>query len=112
MKLSDYAKIMGIELKEADECPSLQELRVVENNSAGKLEELDEDTDVMDIELKLKEACSFDFEKHVSAIAESEEAATKERQKYASLNVAQENSKEFDKRYKERPQNRIRYVKR
>lgn len=113
MKLSEYAKIMGFELKEVDDCPSPDELRIVENESRGKLEELDEDTSVMDVELKLKEACSFDFDKHVSAIVGAEEAVAKERkEKYTKFNVAQEASKEFDKRYKERPQNRIRYVKR
>lgn len=109
MKLSDYIRIMGIDLRETEEVPTIDELRVVDNSDAGSLESMDEDASVMDVPLKLSEACVFAFDKHIDAIIGDEEGARSEHQKYTKLNIAQENSKEYDRRYKERPGNRIRF---
>lgn len=109
MKLADYVKIMGIDLRETEEIDS-NELRIVANESKGKLESLDEDSSIMDVELNLDEACKFDFEKHMSSIVECEKVALEEHaRKYTKLNTAQENSREYDRRYKERSHNRIRF---
>lgn len=111
MKLADYVRIMGIDLRETDEVPSVDDLRIVENIGGDTLESLDEDTEIMDIPLNLSEACVFSFDKHVEAIVGAEATAIEEHKKYTRFNVSQENAKEYDRRYKERPGNRIRYSK-
>ena len=108
MKLADYVKIMGIDLREADGIPSTSDLKIVQNRGST-LESMDEDAAIMDVDLKLSEACVFNFAKHMDAIVCQEDAAREEHKKYTKLNVAQQNSKEYDRRYKEKPGNRIRY---
>lgn len=109
MKLADYVRIMGIELRETIETPDIESLKVVKNEGIGSLESLDDDASIMDVPLRLGEACSFDFDKHMDAIVGHEQEAVEEHKRYSKLNSAQENSKEYDRRYKERPLNRVRY---
>lgn len=110
MKLSEYVKIMGIDLREPDETPDVKDLRIVENKGKDFLEQLDEDTQIMDVPLNLNESCVFDFDKHIDAIICQESDALQEHEKkYTKLNSAQENAKEYDRRFKERPGNRIRF---
>lgn len=85
--------------------------RIVENTGKGMLESLDEDCEIMGVPLKLSEACMFDFDKHVNAIVEQEDAARNDHKKYTKLNYAQENAREYDARYKEKPQNLTRFKK-
>ncbi len=85
--------------------------RIVENTGRGMLESLDEDCEIMGVPLNLSEACMFDFDKHIDAIVEQEDAARSDHKKYTKLNYAQENAREYDARYKEKPENRIRFKK-
>jgi hypothetical protein len=86
--------------------------RIVENSAAGTLEGLDEDCSILDVPLRLSEACSFDFDKHVTAITgDEDQARDTHRERYTKLNYAQENARRYDARYKERPGNRIKYKK-
>lgn len=109
MKLSDYIKIMGIDLRESDDTPEIDDLRIIKNENRGTLESLDEDVAIMDVPLQLAESCTFHFEKHIDAIIGSEQDALKEHEKFTKLNIAQENAKEYDRRYKEHPGNRTTY---
>jgi hypothetical protein len=110
MKLVDYVKIMGIDLREGDETIDVKSARIVENtNDAGILEELDKETDIGGIALHLDEGCKFDFEKHINAIEKCDNDAIIKRKRYVGLDFSQMNIKEYDRRYKERPNNRIRY---
>lgn len=105
--LSDrLGRIIESAVRARSEQPVLE--RIVEN-SHGRLEDMDDDSSIMDVPLNLTEACQFDFSKHVKAISEQESTARVEHEKYTKLNYAQENSRKYDARYKERPGNRIRY---
>lgn len=111
MKLVEYAKLLGIDLVQSDDVPEVSDLRIVEVKPP-MLENLDEGTEIMDVSLKLSETCVFSFDKHMDAIVESETSARQENaERFGKLNMAQENSREFDRRYKERPLNRIRVKK-
>jgi hypothetical protein len=83
--------------------------RIVSNPGAGQLESLDEDTDIIGVPLNLKEACNFNFEKHIDAIVSDEEAAAVEHQKHRKYNIAQVNSKLRDTRYKRMPIDSFRF---
>lgn len=90
---------------------SLADLRIVVNVVDG-LRSLDEDCDIMGIPLRLDERCTLSFNKHVDAIVAQEEEALKSQTQRAASNYAQENQREWDRRYKERPLNRTRIVRR
>jgi hypothetical protein len=106
MKLADYAKLLGFDLRESEPIPGIEELRIVERKEG--LANIDDDATVMGIPLRLSEACLFDLEKHADAIVTHEESRVKEQKKH-SKNIARTDSREYDRRYKELPQNRIRY---
>jgi len=95
----------------SDKQLSLRDLRIVENVVDG-LRSLDEDCDIMGVPLRLDERCDFSFDKHIEAIVAQEEEALKAQKQRSDVSYAQENQREWDRRYKERPMNRVRFVKR
>lgn len=87
-------------------------LRIVSHPNRGFLESLDEDGTIMSNPLRLDEACQFKFDKHVSAIIESERNSRESlRQNLQQDDLAKAYVRRADERYREKPQNRIRYVK-
>lgn len=106
--LSDKIKSL-IEASLREEQQQLIDMRIVDNQSRNMLESLDDDATIMDVPLRLNEACMFDFDKHTRAITEAESIALEEHKKFTRLDSASELRKKRDERYKERPLNRIRY---
>ena len=90
------------------EALDLGEFRIVEN-VGSTLESMDEDGDILGVSLKLDEACAFDFNKHIDAIIDSEDARATDSKKHQQLNQAQSNKQEYDRRYKEMPRDRIKF---
>lgn len=84
----------------------IDDLRIVETPKGVSLSSLDDDGDIQGVELKLEEGCSLDFDKHMNAISSDEQDAINKSKKYYSAN---ESLVEYDKRYKEKPKNRIKY---
>lgn len=107
MLIEHLSRVIEDGIRARSEDPS--DDRIVENPGQGQLEALDEGVSIMDVPLRLSEACSFDFDKHMDAITGDEDAAREHHKRYGMLNVAQENQRRFDARYKERPGNRIRF---
>lgn len=96
---------------EVEESVSPSELRIVEGRLARSLTTLDDDCEILGVPLKLDEACSIAFDKHVAAIEEDLHRAVDRRAEMAQLNEAQKNRQEYDRRYKEMPRDRIRWRK-
>lgn len=108
-KLSEALLELGVDVRETEPTPRVNELRIVEHRDVGLLEGLDDDCSVMDVPLNLDEGCSFDFGKHMDAILEQQSLADEEHAKlYRTIDSSIENRVERDRRYLERASNRTR----
>jgi hypothetical protein len=79
-------------------------------NVSNSLEDIDDDTSIMDIPLNLKEACKLNFDKHIDALLDEEDNAIVESVK-REKSLDKGNGSEFNKRYLERSNNVIRFKK-
>lgn len=82
---------------------------LVENVSRS-LEDIDDDSMIMDVPLNLKEACQLNFDKHINALLDEEDMHSIDAiRREKSLDKG--NVSEFNKRYLERSSNVIRFKK-
>lgn len=80
-------------------------------NASRSLEDVDDDSAIMDVPLNLKEACQLNFDKHINALLDEEDNASIDAIRREKL-LDRGNVSEFNKRYLERSNNVIRFNKR